>query len=68
MLIKQDSPANVQGYSVDLELQTQVGIRAANRRSVVPQWEPEFYPDDFASENKIESLDQWKLTDAVLET
>lgn len=66
MRITETSPSKVQGYSVDLELQTQVAIRTVNRRSDIPEWQPLFYPDDFASENTIESLDQWKLSDADL--
>lgn len=62
MRVSSTTPSKVVGHSVDLELQTQVAIRTANRRSEIPEWQPLFYPDDFASENRIDSLAQWELT------
>lgn len=67
MQVNETSPTQIQAYSVELELQTQVGIRSVNRRSVVPEWSPLFYPDDFASQNIIENLDDWRIPAEQLE-
>jgi hypothetical protein len=66
MKVTQTHPSKIIFHSMFVEMELQSQLRDRNRRSVIPEWEVIFYPDDVKQEHTFDSTDDFKLSDAQL--